>query len=212
MKALIIMYNRLVLPSKMADFLSGCNIEPVFIDNNSDYPPLLEFYEKTPHQVIKLDKNFGHRVIWDAGILDRLGIKENHIITDPDLDLTGIPKDFLQVLEEGLLRYPQFDQCGFSLETNDLPHTKSGDEVRAWESGYWKKPLDSMYFEAPIDTTFALCKAREWVFWGVRTNRPYIARHVPWYYTDLNLLPEDEQYYFKTANSSFSWKDRLLKP
>ena len=211
MIALIINYQRVTLPSKMADFLAGCGIDPIFVDNNSDYPPLLEYYHNCPYEVLRLTQNYGHRVIWDAGVLDRLGVTGNHIITDPDIDLSGIPKDFLHVLEEGLLRYPQFDQCGFSLETEDLPNTESGRAVRAWEAGYWKKPLDNMYFEAPIDTTFALCKQRDYVFWGIRTNRPYIAKHVPWYYTDLTQLPDDEAYYFKTANGSFSWKERLMK-
>jgi hypothetical protein len=46
MIALIINYNRLTLPVTMADWLSKRNIEPVIVDNNSDYPPLLHKIKK----------------------------------------------------------------------------------------------------------------------------------------------------------------------
>jgi hypothetical protein len=44
MKVLIINYNRLLLPSKLADWVFKRGCEPIFIDNNSDYKPLLNYY------------------------------------------------------------------------------------------------------------------------------------------------------------------------
>jgi hypothetical protein len=212
MKVLIINYNRVTLPSKMADFVAECGLEPIFVDNNSDYLPLLEFYENTPYKVLRLKHNYGHKAIWDAGVLESLKIENTYIITDPDLDLTGIPKDFLGVLEEGLKRYPAFDKCGLSLETNDLPDTKSGKRVKnVYEASYWKYPLDAQYFRADIDTTFALYKKPFFSYTGIRTNRPYTARHLPWYYDHIKDLPEDEQYYFTTANSSSSGNRRIRR-
>jgi hypothetical protein len=46
---------------------------------------------------------------------------------------------------------------------------------------------------------------------SIRTNRPYTAKHIPWYYENLRDLPEDEQHYFQTANGSFSWTSRFSK-
>lgn len=202
MKALIITYNRLHLPVKIADFLFEHGISPVFIDNNSDYPPLLEYYKETKYEVIRMDQNYGYKVIWDQGVLSKLGITGNYIVTDPDLDLTDIPDDFLSVLEEGLRRYPQYDKCGFSLEINDLPPT---DFCPAgYEQQFWQRPLDKEYFAAPIDTTFALYKVPFHSFNAIRTNRPYTCRHMPWYYFDFEDMPEDEQYYFRTCHESHS--------
>ena len=202
MKALIIVFNRLELPKKMAEFLSAHGISPVFVDNNSDYPPLLEYYKTTPFQVIRMDQNYGYKVVWEQGILDRLGIIGTYIVTDPDLDLSGIPDDFLSVLQAGLNRYPQFDKCGFSLEINDLPPT---DFCPAdYEKQFWQRPLDDMYFEAAIDTTFALYKVPHHSFKALRTNRPYTAKHLPWYYFDFEDMPKDEQYYFRTCKESHS--------
>ncbi|KKK59817.1 hypothetical protein LCGC14_3030560, partial [marine sediment metagenome] len=85
----IINYNRLTLPSKMADYLAGCNVKVVIVDNNSDYPPLLEYYETTPHEVMRLDNNLGNVAVWYCGALDKYGVTpdQRYVITDPDLNI-----------------------------------------------------------------------------------------------------------------------------
>ena len=203
MKALIITYNRLHYPVKIAEFCANHGIDPVFVDNNSDYPPLLAYYKNDcPYEVVRLDQNYGYKVIWSQNVLNRLKITGNYIVTDPDLDLSGIPDDFLSVLEEGLRRYPQFDKCGFSLEINDLPPT---DFCPAgYEKQFWQRSLDKQYFAAPIDTTFALYKTDQYSLNAIRTNRPYTVRHMPWYYFDFEDMPADEQYYFRTCKESHS--------
>jgi hypothetical protein len=214
MKALIINYNRLKLPSGMADWLFTHGVEPIIIDNHSDYPILIEYYASLcPYRVIHMDKNYGHRVIWEQGILNKLGITGEYIVTDPDLDLSGVPDDFLKVMQEGLTKYPQFDKCALSLEINDLPNSPEGNYIRGHEAKYWKNALDDKYFHADTDTTFALYRAG--VTWyshsAIRTNRPYTCKHVPWYYIDFNSLSEEDKYYFRSANDSSSGKIRLIK-
>jgi len=135
MKVLIINFNRINLPKKLAEWVAQRGCEPIFIDNHSDYPPLLEYYSKSPYQIVRMDQNYGHQVIWLQNVLSRFGITGNYIVTDPDLALSGIPDDFLNVLEEGLMRYPQFDKCGFSLEINDCPDTGFGPAE--WEKQFW---------------------------------------------------------------------------
>ena len=182
----------------MCNFLQNHGLEPIIIDNNSDYIPLLEYYAtRCPYYVLRMDRNYGHQVIWSQNVLKRLEIEGNYIVTDPDLDLSGIPDDFLNVLEEGLRRYPQFDKCGFSLEINDV---KIQQCTIDWETKFWQHPLDDRYFNAQIDTTFALYKTPIFSYNGIRTNRPYTAIHVPWEYDWVKDLPEDEQYYYATQN------------
>lgn len=215
MKVLIINYNRLILPKNTADWCAAHDLDPVLIDNNSDYPPLLEYYANCPYEVLRLKENRGHQVVSTLDLKKELGIYERYIVTDPDLDFTGIPDDFLDVLDQGLDKYPSVRKCGFSLEINDLPDSPEGKYIRgAHELSYWRLPLDNMYFDALIDTTFALYRTAynyHSIKQSIRTNRPYTARHIPWYYTDISLLPEDEQYYYKTANASASGKKRLMK-
>ena len=213
MKAFIINFNRLTLPVKMADWLSLRGMEPIFIDNNSDYEPLLQYYLDTPYKVIYLKDNYGHTCMWlpQLQLLDKIG-KDRYIVTDPDLELSGVPDDFLKVMNEGLDKY-DVDKCGLSLEINDLPDTEEGNFIRyKCESRYWKTLLEERYYLADTDTTFALYRGgvRHYSHSAIRTNRPYTAKHLPWYYKELKSLPEDEQYYFKTANDSSSGKKRLL--
>jgi hypothetical protein len=181
----------------MSMWLANHGCEPIFVDNNSDYPPLLEYYEKTQFQVVRMDKNYGHEVVWRQGVIEKLGINENYLVTDPDLDLTGVPDDFVSVLQEGLRRYPNYDKCGLSLEINYLPIPSA----RVWEQQFWEHPLDPMYFHAEIDTTLALYEIAKQVrypsYSAMRTNRPYTARHIPWSYVNAKDLPVDEQYYYR---------------
>jgi hypothetical protein len=214
MIALIINFNRLLLPAATADWCAKHGLDPVFVDNHSDYPPLLEYYYHCPYDVYRLKENRGHKVIASLNLKKTFKITGSYIATDPDLDLSGVPDDFLDVLKHGLKKYPDFRKCGFSLEINDLPDTKEGNFIRnSVEPSYWQKPLNNLYFDAPVDTTFALYRREDYghslVGKSIRTNRPYTVKHIPWYYTDINLLSEDEQYYYKTANSSASGKGRF---
>jgi len=187
---------------KMADYLHNCGVDPIFIDNASTYQPLLDYYKNCKYETVLLDHNFGHTVIWDAGILFKLGIDDEYIVTDSDLDLTGVPKDFLDVLRRGLDKYPQYEKCALSLRIDDLPNIEFSNFVRKTEGGYWTRPLDDMYFDAATDTTFSLYRTRLKSFNSIRTNIPYCARHVPWYYTDMNNISDDEKYYFKNIKTS----------
>jgi len=110
-------------------------------------------------------------------------------------------------------KFPAYLKCGFSLETRDLPDSAEGNFIRNHaEASYWLRPLNQLYFDAPIDTTFALYRGaykKHFVRQSIRTNRPYTARHISWYYTDYSTMVEDEKYYFKTANASASGKKRM---
>lgn len=209
--AFIINYNRLDLPKNMADYLADCkDIMPVIIDNNSTYPKLLEYYKSCPHKVEIMDKNYGNCVVWDSGILDKYNLNGNFIITDPDLDISSIPNDFLHILRSGLDKYSKACKAGFGLEVKDLPNTEISKRANDWERGNWAHKLDDMFYEAPIDTTFCLCRTRLHDFKAIRTGYPYVARHMPWYYTKDNI-PEDEKYYFKSINKNYNYYSYIIK-
>lgn len=213
MKVLIINFNRLTLTRNTCEWCVEHGLVPIILDNNSDYPPLLDFYNNSPFKVLRLKVNYGHTVIWNYPVLKELGITDRFILTDPDLDFTGVPDDFLKVMNDGLDKYPQFSKCGLSLEINDLPTDEEGLLIRHIESKYWQFPLDDLYFEADTDTTFALYRQPMGPCGhsAIRTNRPYTVKHLPWHYRDLSELPEDEQNYYKTANAEFSSGLKRLK-
>jgi hypothetical protein len=210
--AFIINYNRLTLPVAMADYLASTpGIQPIIVDNASTYPPLLEYYEHSPHTVERMDANYGNCVVFHPESYLKhkyqLDNGQRFIITDPDLDLSGIPKDFLRLLHTGLDRYPWACKAGFSLETHGIPYQNFG-AVMQWEAIHWSHKLDEHFYRADIDTTFCLCRGFVHDFPAVRTERPYIARHVPWHYT-LATVPEDERYYLETAGKWSTYVNRM---
>jgi len=215
MKVLIINYNRLTLPVMLAEWVAARGCEPIFIDNASTYEPLAEYYHNSPFLTMHLNRNYGHLAPWlpETSVLKRLGLeRERYIVTDPDLDLTGVPDNFVAAMGAGLDMYRKYDKCGLSLEINDLPDTPEGQFIRGVEAVYWTKPLGSMYYDAPTDTTFAMYRegVTKPTHSAIRIGRPYTAKHVPWHYYHIRELPPDEQYYYETAGKSASGKPRLI--
>jgi hypothetical protein len=138
---------------------------------------------------------------------------ERYIVTDPDLDISNIPPNFIDVLDRGLTKYSQFAKCGLSLMLSDLPDTGIGNEAKGWESKFWQHPLDEMYYAADVDTTLAMYRetVKAHTINAIRTAPPYSARHIPWYYTTFEELPEDEKYYYSSSKTYTSWSKYLTK-
>ena len=206
MLAIINNFNLLTWPKKMAEKLSeNTSIEVLIVDNNSTYIPLLEWYDNCPFKVTKLTSNQGHR----AG-LQFAPDNDFFIYTDPDLDISSIPPDWLDNLMEGCLKYDCY-KCGFGLETNDLPDFPLTYWIKVWEGRWWNlMPEDNRFFNADIDTTFALYNPKSVICRQLRTNRPYMAKHLPWY---LNPLKIDEEYtyYLDHIETETHWGKALKK-
>jgi len=84
--------------------------------------------------------------------------------------------------------------------------------VVKWETQFWSEKKDSLFYRAPIDTTFALyrpyVRGGSWLK-ALRSDAPYLARHLPWY-QDPNHLDEEEAYYQNQAQTTTHWT-RLYK-
>ncbi len=177
------------------------DVEPVIVDNNSSYPPLLEWYATRPCKIIRCSKNMGHLAPW------KLGVATDHDapyygVTDPDLDLSSIPKDFSEVLIKGLEKFPNKIKVGFSIEVEGYPDNEFKEQYIDWQIGFWQTPLyEDMYWDSEIDTTFAYYRNEPYLHTtcALRTNRPYTVKHLP-FHLDVNNLPEDFVYYCRHAN------------
>jgi len=202
MIAFVISYNQLTYTKQMALWLAQFEeLEVVIVDNCSSYEPLHWWLDRCPFEVFYAGKNYGSRVVWKSGVLDEF-VKPGHryIVTDPDLDPSELPNDWLDVLEEGLNRHDFATKAGVGLEINDLPQTPITQRVVKWEEAHWAYPLDDMYYKASTSTTLCLCRTREHEFPSVRTGHPYVVRHLPWYYRSAAEIPEDVLYYMRTAD------------
>ena len=215
-------YNRLTWPRKMAEYLSQIpNCQVVIVDNASSYPPLLNWYESCPCRVVRLRENLGPYAPWQSHLVEQDAC-EFYIVTDSDLDLDRVPLDLLTRLRKGLEDHPGAIKCGLSLEIADLERSDFPlrEQVVRWEQQFWLRPLGDGFFDADLDTTFALYHQRRDLgrFLGpaLRADRPYTARHLPWYLSASTLTDEDRyylQHYRRFIGVSWSERTRdLLLP
>ena len=185
------------------------------IDNASTYEPMLDYLESTPHRVVRLDVNLGHRSPWLSGTVQRQAHDRAFIVTDPDVvpDET-CPLDAVEYFAAVLERHGDLHKVGFGLRIDDLPdHYPLADAVRAWEARFWTDEIEPGVYRADIDTTFALYRpitGRHREDLAARTGPPYVARHLPWY-SDHGRLTDEERFYRAHADPAISnWdRDRL---
>lgn len=206
-------FNRLTTTKALCEYLDmvpGAAVQ--ILDNGSTYPPLLDWYTDCGRDVVFLGKNLGHLAPW---------LTENHdgepyyVVTDSDLDMSQCPVDVLEVLRRALERFPTRVKVGVGLELSDLPKTRLAELVMAEQAKYWRHrvlgnpEVQEPFFMAPVETTFACYRRGRRFASGpaLRTDRPYVARHVPWYGIP-GQLDDEEQYYMATARRDISTTKR----
>ena len=190
----------------LLDYLERAGQDRIYLlDNDSAYPPLLEYLADTPHHVIRLGRNAGRLALWDANVLAESNITGRFVFSDPDVvPVAECPLDAIEYFVEILDAYPDRQKVGFGLKIDDLPDDyRFRNEVSVWESQFWERALAPRLYDAPIDTTFALYRqpTPHELDRSIRTGYPYVARHTPWYLDDRSL-PDDEAFYRQRAEGS----------
>jgi len=191
----------------LLEWLEGAGHTRIYlVDNDSTYPPLLAYYETTPHTVVRLGENLGHKAIWISGAVKAHAAGEYYVATDPDIvPVPECPPDAVAHFRSLLDRHPDRDKVGFGLKIDDLPRQyRFAREVREWEGKFWEREVEPGVYDAPIDTTFALHRPEtEFVASDVlpnhasslRTGEPYVARHTSWYVNSRR--PDAEERYYR---------------
>lgn len=190
----------------------------IIVDNASTYEPLLEWYKTCPYAIYRCRENLGQNAAWKSGVVWDWKGGDYYVVSDPDLDLSGVPLDMLDYLEEAYVRWPTVQKAGLSLQIDDLPdHFPQKAEVQKWEAQFWRERLDPQFYHAPVGHTFALYnRQRPCVSWlqpmcSVRAAQPYTARHQPWYLDSSNLPEEFLQYAKKSRDKHTHWTHQLLE-
>ena len=187
------------------------------LDNDSSYPPLLEYYDAIRDDVtmLPLGANVGHTSLWELKILERLDITTPFVLTDPDIvPIDECPKDVLAFFLDILRAYPHKNKVGFGLMISDIPdHYRWKEQVIAWESQFWEEDrrIIPTLYDSPIDTTFALYRpGSAYDVSGMRTGFPYLARHYPWY-EDSECPSAEQSYYVQHARPGINnWSGSQL--
>jgi hypothetical protein len=175
------------------------------LDNQSTYPPLVDYLSRTPHGVIELERNFGSRALWDAGLVPD---DSSFVVTDPDiLPIKACPLDALAHLHRLLDEHPTRSKVGLGLYFEDVDFPS-----KAWERTLVSVNRETSpgVFDSLIDTTFALYRpGASFEYEAIRTGWPYLARHMSWYVTEPDA---EDAYYLERAEigpTGSSWKEAL---
>jgi hypothetical protein len=203
-------FNRLTYLKLLIQKLEEHNLHNIIIlDNNSSYPPLLEYYKICKYPVHYFNENLGFLALWKSNLYDEIYSKSYYVLTDPDvIPDPDCPKDFIAHFYNLLQKHPELDKIGFSLRIDNIPdHYDRKQQVFEIENLFWKKKIGNDYFKAVIDTTFALyrpgVKGGFWINAG-RTLPPYSALHLPWY--ENSEHPDEETLYYRNqAVYSKNW-------
>lgn len=213
--AFIICRDRFTCTVNLTKWLESAGIEDIYlIDNDSTYEPLLDFYEKTNHTVIKMGNNHNHLIPWNGGFIDKYAKNKHYIVSDPDiLPIEECPFDIFEYFLSILDRYPQIKRIGPGLKIDDLPdHYSLKSSVIDQETENWRYPsLEPGIILAPIDTTLALHRPNVGHGLGdcARTDFPYLARHTPWYIDSNNISDEERHYRSRLDRAVSHWnRDR----
>ncbi len=188
----------------------------ILLDNASTFPPLLEYYRNSPHEVIFLEDNVGQAAVWDADLLTRLHVDGPFVVTDPDIvPIDVAPLDAIAHFQSIVDRHPEAEKVGFGLQIADLPDWYAEKaRVARWEAQYWTDPLEPGVYRAPIDTTFAVYApgTGHVTNTGFRTGWPYLARHDAWYVDSANLSVEERYYRGRASADITTWNRDEARP
>src|SRR5690606_8906139 len=219
---IIINFNQLDNLKNLVDFLLKRDMENiVIVDNKSDYPPLLEYYDNFADNrkvsVERMSENFGHMVFFESAYLQSKYGQGYYFLTDADiLPNENLPSNFIEIMFGIMDKYiHKILKVGFALDLDSIPnHYPLKSKVVNWEKKFWKVPLEADVYYADIDTTFALYKplyptkfkVKESKFYkAIRLAGNFTSKHMGWY-INPNQLTEEQMHYMKTSSSSNSWK------
>ena len=215
MPIVIIGFNQYTYISKMVKQLEKLTNDIIIIDNKSDYKPLLEYYEKDyKYSLLKMDKNFGHKVYETSFIISLLG--NMYIITDPDLKFNDkLPANCIHEMVKVSNDY-KAGRVGFALlvNTDDIRPGLSyaGMPLKQWEARFWVNRIQHPTLElysAPIDTTFCLLNMKHNNNGlSIRVAGDYVCKHLPWHHNYyLELLDDEYDHYLLNNRSTNFWVD-----
>jgi glycosyltransferase involved in cell wall biosynthesis len=187
--------NRLSTTKKMVeDLLKRDTNNIIIIDNESTYPPLLEWYKTLPPNVkVHYGHNYGHHAIFVSGVINE--IKEEWCFyTDADIELNpNMPNNYQEIMLNTAIKY-NCNKVALALKIDDLPeHYWLKEQVKRNEGRWWLEEVEPNVFKADTDTTFCLIKKCD-QFDSLRIAGDFTAKHTPWY-LDLDNLSVEEDYY-----------------
>lgn len=175
---------------------------PIFILDNASASDetinILSELEKLPSvKVIRYTTNTGPwRVLRDPEFSEVR--KSPFVLTDPDLDLSRLPENTLEILSEIQSKHKK-SHVGLALDISNKEDFMSsvywsGRTIYQWEIQFWERRIpDDKYelYRAQIDTTFCLYNF-EYPKDYIRVAGPFTVKHLPWHKSFIKTLTDNQ--------------------
>jgi hypothetical protein len=199
LKVVINNRNRLSTTKKLVEDLLDRNTNFIWIiDNDSTYPPLLDWYNKIPKEVSVFKYyNVGHLALFSTGLINSIE-EEWCFYTDSDIELNPkMPVDYQQQMLDIAIQL-NCKKIGLALSVSDIPdHYRFKQQVLRNEDKWWQEEVSPNIFKADTDTTFSLIKKVD-QFQSYRIAGDFTCKHIPWYF-NIDNLDEEETYYLNNC-------------
>lgn len=204
----------------MLSELERMSFDPVVIlDNGSTYPPLLEWFDtECPVQVVYMPENYGKYAPFKLNLTEWT-THHHFAVSDPDLDISGVPDDLCEVLLSGFEKFPTITKMGLGIEYRDIPtDTVLGQQAIEFEKSRWVQARfrrGGFWRRCLIDSTMYLQRTihREHHYQGLATSHPYVCQHLDWYRTEEDIWQDEEYRYYvesiKTGKLVSDWSRRI---
>jgi FkbM family methyltransferase len=121
--------------------------------------------------------------------------KNPFILTDPDLDLSKLPTNTLEILIK-IQHNHKSRQVGLALDISQPEDLLEGNYLNSksiyqWEQKFWKRPIQKDIYSAPIDTTFCLYDLN-YPSKSIRLAGNFTVKHLPWHKSFIDTLSMDQ--------------------
>ena len=199
----IVSYNNGILVKRSVEAIRKfAPSNPITILDNAsrfnDTLDILSELEKLPSVTVKkYTTNTGPwRVLRDLEFNEVR--KSPFVLTDPDLDLSTLPENTLEILTEIQAKHKS-SHVGLALNIFDkedlIPSVYwLGRTIFEWEIQFWLRHIpDDKYelYNAKIDTTFCLYNY-EYPIHYIRVAGPLIVKHLPWHRSFIKTLTQKQ--------------------
>lgn len=221
MNIFITIWNRFSWAIPFCEDLSKAGLNVILIDNKTTYGPALQWLNKCPYKVIRMDKNEGPWVFFTTGLYSEY-TDQYFMISDSDQDISGTPSDWVEVLMKGLdEKADGVWKSGLSQRIDDLPDNPYAKEIYEYERNFYTNVNKHGYYKVYMDLGIAVydrsrrgenpIKEENW-YCAVRSPKPYMSRHLDWYVTPETYREEDI-YYMKNKERAhegwiFNWNKK----
>ncbi len=219
MYAFIINHELVTWPQQQVLWLKSSGLTPVIVDTGSKSDKVHRWYSQEPCRVILCDNQYGFTTPWQTDVSGSSPIDifvragDHYLVTDPDLDLSTLPADWVDRMLSALASFPEASKIGAELATGDLPDTEIANLALGQALAAPREVLDALHHRVLTDTTLALYRKDS----GHPTRLPVSSlalrrqdcqvRHLPWY----NDLPEDFVEMVLLHRSHMQWPNEIRK-